>query len=80
MQITSMENKQTALEWLQESLYAHFSDEQISQFEGLFHQALAIERFQIEQAAIWMPDHFGTEFIPQLGKQYYEKKYGKTEL
>jgi hypothetical protein len=75
-----MENKQTALEFLQESLYAHLSHEQMSQFEGLFNQALAIERFQIEQAAIWMPDHFGTEFIPELGKQYYEQKYRQTKL
>lgn len=75
-----MENKQTALEFLQESLYAHLSHEQIRQFEGLFHQALAIERFQIEKAAIWMPDHFGTEFLPELGKQYYEKYYGKEKL
>jgi hypothetical protein len=73
-----MENEQTALEWLQEILYQHLSHEQMSQFEGLFNQALAIERFQIEKAAIWMPDHFGTEFIPELGKQYYEKKYRKN--
>jgi len=42
--------KQTAVEWLQESLSIHFSFEQKMQFEGLFQQAKEIEKEQIMNA------------------------------
>ena len=38
--------KQTAVEWLQDSLYIHFSFEQQMQFEGLFQQAKEMEKQQ----------------------------------
>ena len=44
-----MENKQTSVEWLQECLSIHLTDEQKMQFEGLFQQALAMEKEQIER-------------------------------
>ena len=72
-----MIKKQTAVELLQETLYLHFTHEQKQQFDGLFHQALEIEYQQLVEAAIWMPEHFGTEFIPELGKLYYNENYGK---
>ena len=40
--------KQTAVQWLQKSL--HLTFEQKMQFEGLFQQALEIEKQQIEDA------------------------------
>ena len=42
--------KQTALEFLQESLSLHFTYEQQMQFEGLFQQAKEIEKEQIIKA------------------------------
>jgi hypothetical protein len=42
--------KQTAVEWLQESLSIHFSFEQKMQFEGLFQQAKEMEKHQIMNA------------------------------
>jgi len=39
-------SKQTAVEWLKECLSIHLTDEQKMQFEGLFHQSLAMEKEQ----------------------------------
>jgi hypothetical protein len=39
--------KKTAVEWLQDCLNIHFSFEQKMQFEGLFQQALEMEKQQI---------------------------------
>jgi hypothetical protein len=40
----------TAVEFLQVALSIHFTDEQHMQFEGLFQQALQIEKEQIMDA------------------------------
>jgi hypothetical protein len=40
-------SKQTAVEWLQECLSIHITDDQKMQFEGLFQQAKAMEKEQI---------------------------------
>jgi len=45
-----MENKQTAVEWLQECLDLHLNHEQKMQYEGLFQQAKQMEKEQIESA------------------------------
>lgn len=58
--------KKTAVEWLQECLSIHLTYEQKMQFEGLYHQALAIEKEQIVRA-------FGYEEID--GEQYYNETY-----
>ena len=42
--------KQTALEFLQESLSLHFTHEQQMQFEGLFQQAKEMEQQQLNNA------------------------------
>ena len=44
--------KQTAVQWLQDSLDIHFSFEQQMQFEGLFQQALEMEKKSQDDLAI----------------------------
>jgi hypothetical protein len=70
-----MENKQTSVEWLQECLSIHLTDEQKMQFEGLFQQALAMERIQV----IYAYDDGTNERHndPVTGEQYYNEQYGK---
>jgi hypothetical protein len=40
----------TTVEFLQEALSSHLTDEQQMQFEGLFQQALEMEKWQIQDA------------------------------
>lgn len=44
-----MENKQTPVEWLQQSLSNHLTHEQQMQFEGLFQQAMGMEKEREER-------------------------------
>jgi hypothetical protein len=44
-----MENKQTAVMWLQKALSLHLTNEQKVQFEGIFQQALGMEEDQKEK-------------------------------
>ena len=74
-----MNKQETALEWLVKQVNEDCLNSVFIR-EDLVKQALEIERLQIEEAATWMPEHFGTEFIPELGKQYYEQKYRQTKL
>ena len=64
---------QTAVEWLQESLLNTLTHQQQMQVEGLFQQAKAMEKEQIEEAYV---DGFldGGENIYNIGI-YYNKKY-----
>jgi hypothetical protein len=70
-------NKQTSIEWLQECLSIHLTHEQQMQFEGLFQQALTMEKEQIVDA------HFegqcdNTEGYPlKIAEQYYNEKFKK---
>ena len=44
----------------------------------LFEQAKKVEKQQIIEAAMWIPEPFNNiEFIPELAKQYYNENYGK---
>jgi hypothetical protein len=63
-------NKQTSIEWLQECLSIHLTHEQQMQFEGLFQQALAMEKEQIEDAY-----HKGFLDIDYKPKGYYNETY-----
>jgi hypothetical protein len=45
-----MENKQTALRWLQEELSLHLSHEQKVQFEGLFQQSIGMYNEDMSRA------------------------------
>ena len=66
--------KQTAVQWLQDSLDIHFSFEQQMQFEGLFQQALEIEKEQIENAyEVAYMDGYNDN--GKDGKQYYNETY-----
>lgn len=72
-----MENKQTAVEWLQESML--LSHEQQMQFEGLFQQAISIEKGQIMDAYCEGVNNLDNieegDNIDWVG--YYNKTYGK---
>jgi hypothetical protein len=72
-----MEKNKPAVRWLQEALSLHLSDEQKVQFEGLFQQAIEMEKEQIiwayDDAYISMNLAF-RGFDRSL--EYYEKTYG----
>lgn len=69
----------TAIEWLVAELKENGLDH-IDYAQDIIDEALEIEKLQIIEAAIWMPNHFGTEFLPELGNQYYKERYGKEKL
>jgi hypothetical protein len=76
-------NNTTAVEWLIsiiERYIEHLSEDDLENLSDLFEQALEMEKQEIIEAAIWMPNNFGTEFLPELGKQYYKERYGKEKL
>lgn len=73
-----MENKkQTAVEWLQEALSLHLSDEQKVQFEGLFQQAIEMEKEQIIDAhdAAYIAMNLAFRGFDR-SLEYYEATYG----
>ncbi len=63
-------SKQTAVEWLQNCLNIHLSFEQKMQFEGLFQQAIEMEKEQIMNA--WVIGLFSE------GKTTSEEYYNQT--
>ena len=67
--------KQTAVQWLQDSLDIHFSFEQQMQFEGLFQQALEMEKEQIKDANI-VGVNCGL-YGYRNAEQYFNKTYKK---
>lgn len=71
--------KQTAVEFLQESLSIHFSFEQKMQFEGLFQQAREMEKNQIVLAFI---DGDNSDCLKEedsllYALTYYNEKFNK---
>ncbi len=65
----------TAVEWLVQQIDNKDMGEIPTWVYDLCYDAKEMEKQQIIDAAMWMPDHFGTEFLPELGKQYYDKKF-----
>jgi hypothetical protein len=65
----------TAVEWLIQQIDNKDMGEIPTWVYDLCYDAKEMEKQQIIDAAMWMPDHFGTEFLPELGKQYYDKKF-----
>jgi len=64
----------TAVEWLVEQCPRI---ETIVAY-NILEQAKKMEKEQIINAAMWMPEPFNSiEFIPELAKQYYNENYGK---
>ena len=71
-------SKQTAVEWLNECLSIHLTDEQKMQFEGLFHQALAMEKDQIVESHLVGQEAtiaYTTTGRNQTSLQYYNETY-----
>lgn len=68
--------QQTAVIWLQQAMKSTLSHEQIMAVEGLYQQALAMEKEQIMKAVY---DSMGTNFDPNWGRAelYYNETYGK---
>jgi aminoglycoside phosphotransferase family enzyme len=73
----NMEKNQTAVRWLQEALSLHLSDEQKVQFEGLFQQAVEVEKDQIIDAhdAAYIAMNLAFRGFDR-SVEYYEKTYG----
>ena len=73
-----MESKQTAVMWLQEALNLHLTHDQKVQFEGLFQQAIEMERDQIIDAhdAAYIAMNLAFRGFDR-SVEYYEKTYGK---
>jgi hypothetical protein len=67
--------KQTAVQWLQDSLDIHFSFEHRMQFEGLFQQAKEMEKEQIKDANI-VGVNCGL-YGYRSAEQYFNKTYKK---
>ncbi len=72
-----MEKNQTAVRWLQEALSLHLSDEQKVQFEGLFQQAVEVEKDQIIDAhdAAYIAMNLAFRGFDR-SLEYYEATYG----
>lgn len=74
--------KQTAVEWLVESLSIHFTFEQQMQFEGLFQQAKEMEEQQIIDAwlSAWkdsMLNPLKDKYYQPEAEQYYNETFKK---
>jgi hypothetical protein len=73
--------KQTAVEFLQEALYIHFTHEQEMQFIGLFNQALEMEKQQIIDATRlgeYVNDNGETAYVyvnKEIAERYYNENY-----
>ena len=70
-------SKKTAVEFLQEALSIHLTDEQKMQFEGLFQSAKGIEKNQIE-IAFTNGDLFSSDYFDGVNitsENYYNKTY-----
>jgi hypothetical protein len=67
------DKKQTAVEWLLESVQSELSEPMSSKFKDLFDQAKQIEREQIEDAY-----YEGKQNIPsKTPDEYYDQTYGE---
>ena len=67
--------KQTAVDFLYEFVQLKLTNEQQAQFEGLFHQAKAMEKQQINQACY---DGYYEEKLMDT-RQYYDKHYNQNK-
>ena len=75
---STMENKQTAVEWLVQELINSGLLYPISEMSKKIEQALALEKQQIMEAVY---DSMGTNFDPNMGRaeMYYNEKYGNKK-
>jgi len=70
-------SKQTAVEWLQECLSIHLTDDQKQQFEGLFQQSKAMEKEQIKQGYIMALLDRGAQ-VQRDSEDYYNETFNKS--
>jgi hypothetical protein len=69
---------QTSIEWLENKvklMIEHNGCEDLLAVLQHIKQAKEMHKKEIINAAIWMPEHFGTEFLSELGKQYYNQTF-----
>jgi hypothetical protein len=73
-----MEKKKTATQWIIEALSLHLIPDQKVQFEGLFQQALEMEKDQIIEAhdAAYIAMNLAFRGFDR-SVEYYEATYGK---
>lgn len=87
-----MEKKQTAIHWIIEALSLHLTDVQKVQFEGLFQQAIGMEKEQMEASyseglkrmsyirslvdGLMVPDD---NPVPDDFETFYKNKYGDNQ-
>ena len=67
-------SKQTSIEWLIECLNIHLTEEQKTQFEGLFQQAQQMHKEEIEDA--WIATD--NELQRLSAEEYYQETYGSS--
>ena len=67
-------DKQTSIEWLIECLNIHLTEEQKTQFEGLFQQAKQMHKEEIVNA--WIATD--NELQRLSAEEYYQKTYGSS--
>ena len=72
-----MENKQTAVEWLIETINEGGGFIFTSHYEKLFNKAKQIEKEQIEEAYMVSDDSGTIEESIKWSEQYYNDTYGK---
>ena len=78
--------KKTTVEWLQEAISIHLTFEQQMQFEGLFQQAIEMEKQQIMDALRQGVNielginEFKENYLTYIQNfnRYYNLKYGKN--
>jgi hypothetical protein len=66
-------SKQTSIEWLKDCLSIHLTHEQKQQFEGLFQQAIAMEKEQIIDA--YGNEEYDDNGWPMSAEQYYNETF-----
>ena len=67
-------SKQTSIEWLIECLNIHLTEEQKTQFEGLFQQAKQMHKEEIVNA--WIATD--NELQRLSAEEYYQETYGSS--
>ena len=79
-----MMEKQTAVLFLYEFVQLKLTDEQQAQFEGLFQQALEMEKKQIEKAYVTgyledIPNPSASHYYEYMGEEYYNQTYNNEQ-
>ena len=71
--------KQSSIEFLQECLSIHLTREQQMQFDGLFQQAKAMHKEEIENAVKQGWNYNEEGLVRWMGEKYYNKTFNTKE-